>query len=260
MGVSISYGQIPDSTLYRTNKIKEIRSRVHMVGFTHETDTCLFSIKKINEYGQPTYVLTDYNCQGWNVKNELRYQYNENNHLIGMETLQNDVLMNKVEMEVDSFGRVTRERNTIYDPFMVVEITNEYYGNDKLADSMKTTNIAKEDTTHTLTRYTYINNKLKSSETIDIDKSRPVNSLKNKYDEKGRLVREEFIYFLGYDNDNITKLQYNDKDQVIRTQSELDKIAAQFYYDKTGLLKLTHYFNKFESLEREMWHEYTFYE
>jgi len=249
-----------DSTLYRTNKVKEVKSWVHVVGFESTNDTCLFTTKKLNSQGLPTYININYGCQGWNNVTEIKYTYNENYQMVGMETIRNDELLNTVSLEVDSLGRVTRETNTVYDPFEVVVGHNTYFGDGVLADSMHTLTVVKGDTNYTRTVYTYLNGKLKKSQMVDIVNNKPINHLTNKYDSKGRLIREEFIYFLGYDNDNITKLEYNWKDQVVKTHSELDKIAAHFYYNNIGLPVLTHYFNKFESLEREMWHKYLFYE
>lgn len=263
VGLVLSLGsmaQIPDSTLYRTNKVKEVNSWVHVVGFNLRNDTCLFSTKKINPAGLPTYIKMDYNCQGWDVVSEVEYEYNALNQLVGITNFRNQQVMNKAVFEVDSFGRVIHETNTVYDPHNVINVYNTYYGSSKQADSMFTTQIVGEDTTLTRTVYTYVNEKLKKSETVDVSKNKPVNTLTNKYDQKGRLVREEFIYFLGYDNDNITKFEYNPKGQISITKSELDNVAAHFFYSKDGLPALTHYYNKFESLEREVWHKYTYYE
>ena len=70
----------------------------------------------------------------------------------------------------------------------------------------------------------------------------------------------EFIYFLGYDNDDITVFEYNDKDQIVKTKSELTDLVAEFYYNKAGLPIKTFYYNKFGTLEREVWYKYEYYE
>ncbi|MFT5512544.1 MAG: hypothetical protein ACI8SE_000942, partial [Bacteroidia bacterium] len=133
-------------------------------------------------------------------------------------------------------------------------------GDGALADSMYVAEVSGEDTSYFLTKYTYLNNKLLKSNTINTVTNKPVNMLTNRYDSKGRMTRSEFIYFLGYDNDDITRFEYNVKGQISKTKSELTDLVAEFYYDENGLPKKTFYYNKFGSLEREVWYKYAYYE
>lgn len=252
--------QVHDSTLYRQNKVKEIESWVHVLAFTKSNDTCLNVVKKINPAGHPTYIQTNYNCLGWDMKNEIYYTYNDRYDVTGIRTLQNDNLVSDLTIKVDSFGRILEEVNQFADPPVTVRIRNKYFGEGPLSDSVYTVEVSGPDTTYFMSTNTYQNGQLLKSNTVDVITNKPVNMLTNRYDETGKLTRSEFIYFLGYDNDVITKYTYNEKGQIFRTESELDNIAAEFYYDKKGLPVKVFYYNKFGALEREVWHKYKYYE
>jgi hypothetical protein len=253
-------GQVHDSTLYRQNKVKSVSSWVHMLAFEKSNDTCLTTIKKLNQQGTPTYIKMDYRCQGWDVMNELKYTYDENNFMTGLTTLQNDQIISDLKVQVDSFGRIVTETNTFYDPYNVVRVRNVYFGDGPNADSMYTVEINDIDTIYFLTTYVYVGEKLLKSNMTNASTNKPVNMLTYRYDQKGRLTRSEFIYFLGYDNDDITNFDYNDKNQIIKTKSDLTDLVAEFYYSPNGLPVKTFYYNKFGTLEREMWYKYEFYE
>jgi len=256
----IAVGQVHDTTLYRQNKVKSVSTWVHMIAFEKSNDTCLSSVKELNKFGSPTYVKMDYHCQGWDVVNELKYTYDANGHMQGLTTIQNDQVISKLNVTVDSFGRILTEKNTFYEPYTEIEVRNLYFGDGPNADSMYAAEVSGTDTTYFMTKYTYADGKLLKSNTTNATTNKPVNMLTNRYDKKGRLVRSEFIYFLGYDNDNITKYEYNEKDQIIKTKSELTDLVAEFYYTDTGLPTKTFYYNKFGALEREVWYKYTYYE
>ncbi|MCO4818559.1 MAG: hypothetical protein KC517_02965 [Bacteroidetes bacterium] len=256
----LSIGQVHDTTMYRQNKVKSVSTWVHMIAFEKSNDTCLTTVKEINRQGSPTYVKMDYHCQGWDVINELKYTYDENYFMSGLTTLQNDQIISELVVTVDSFGRILTEKNKFYEPFTEVEVRNMYFGEGKDADSMYAAEVSGTDTTYFMTKYTYGNSKLLKSNTTNATTNKPVNMLTNRYDQKGRLIRSEFIYFLGYDNDNITKYEYNNKDQIIKTKSELTDLVAEFYYTKDSLPTKTFYYNKFGALEREVWYKYTYYE
>ncbi len=257
---SSSFGQVHDTTLYRQNKVKEVNMWVHVVAFTKSNDTCLFTTKKINRHGSPTNVVVNYNCQGWDVVTELDYTYNDKNQMTGLKTMKNDQLMSHLTMKLDDYGRILEEENIFSEPFSILRVKNKYFGDGMFADSMYSAEINNGDTSYLKTTFVYDDDKLLKSNTINTDSNKAVSMLTNKYDEKGRLVRAQFIYFLSYDNDDITKFEYNEKDQIIRTESELSDIAAEFYYDKSGLPIKTFYFNKFGSLEREVWYKYEYYD
>lgn len=231
-----------------------------MMAFEKSNDTCLTTTKLINEKGSPTYIKMDYHCQGWDVITELKYTYSENNEVTGLTTIRNDQIVSELKMELDSFGRIRSETNTFFDPYGLVEVRNVYFGDGKNADSVYTVEINNLDTTYLLTKNTYIDGKLLKTTTTDAYTNKAVNMLTNRYDSKGRLTRAEFIYFLGYDNDDITQFEYNEKDQIIKTKSELSDLVAEFYYSKEGLPIKTFYYNKFGSLEREVWLKYEYYE
>lgn len=252
--------QVHDTTLYRQNNVKSVSTWVHMLAFEKSNDTCLSSVKHLNKKGSPTYVKMDYHCQGWDVINELKYTYNDQNDMVGLTTIRNDQVVSELTMTVDSFGRIRTEKNTFYEPYGTMEVRNVYFGEGKLADSVFTVEISDTDTTYLVTKNTYAGEKLLKSNTVDANSNKAINMLTNRYDEKGRLTRSEFIYFLGYDNDDITKYEYNDKDQIVRTKSELTDLVAEFYYNKQGLPIKTFYYNKFGTLEREVWYKYEFYE
>lgn len=254
------FSQVEDSVLYRKNQVREVQSWVHVTAFENSNDTCLLSTKKVNERGLPTYVKMDYNCQGWDLISEAKYTYDEKYNLTGIQIINNDLISVNTTMKVDDLGRIVYEKTDYYDPASTVEIFYTHYGKTRFADSTFTTEITGGDTTTTKTVYTYLNGKLKRSDIVDIGKSKPVSSLTNKYDGNMKLLRSEYIYFQGYDRDNITKYTYNEKGQIRRTESELDDVAAEFYYDDSGLPIVVYYFNKFGSLERQVWHKYQYYE
>jgi hypothetical protein len=256
----MALGQVHDTTLYRQNNVKAVNTWVHMLGFEKSNDTCLSTVKKLNTFGSPTYVKMDYHCQGWDVVNELKYTYDSHNFMSGLTTLQNDQVISELKVTVDTFGRILTEKNAFYEPYTEVEVRNMYFGDGALADSMYVAEVSGEDTSYFLTKYTYLNNKLLKSNTINTVTNKPVNMLTNRYDSKGRMTRSEFIYFLGYDNDDITRFEYNVKGQISKTKSELTDLVAEFYYDENGLPKKTFYYNKFGSLEREVWYKYAYYE
>jgi len=256
----MAFAQIHDTTLYRQNNVKSVSQWVHMLGFEKSNDTCLSNVKHINKKGSPTYIKIDYHCQGWDIITELRYTYNDNNDVTGLSTIRNDEVISDLKMELDSFGRIRTEINTFFDPPGQVEVRNVYFGEGKNADSVYTVEINDKDTTYLVTKNTYVGDNLLKSNTTDVNANKPVNMLTNRYDKKGRIARTEFIYFLGYDNDDITLFEYNEKDQIIKTKSELTDLAAEFYYDKSGLPIKTFYYNKFGTLEREVWYKYEYYE
>ena len=99
----LSIGQVHDTTMYRQNKVKSVSTWVHMIAFEKSNDTCLSAVKEINKQGSPTYVKMDYHCQGWDVINELKYTYDENNFMSGLTTLQNDQVISELAVTVDSF-------------------------------------------------------------------------------------------------------------------------------------------------------------
>jgi hypothetical protein len=249
--------QIHDSTLYRKHNVKSVSQWVHMVAFEQSNDTCLSTVKKISRSGSPTYLKMDYHCQGWDIINEIKYTYDKNNYVVGMTTLQNDKIISELKITVDTFGRILTEENTFFEPSGFVQVKNVYFGDGPNPDSMYSVEVTGEDTVYFLTTHTYANGQLMKSNTIDASSNKAVNMLTNRYDTKGRMTRAEFIYFLGYDNDNITRFEYNEKDQIIKTRSELTDLVAEFYY---GLPMKTFYYNKFGSLERELWYKYEYYE
>jgi hypothetical protein len=255
-----SNAQDHDSTLYRRNNVKTVNLWTHIVGFETTRDTCLSTVKKIDKNGNPTYIKMDYRCQGWDVVNELNYTYDENNNVVGLTTLQNNVVISDLSMTVDSFGRILTEKNTFFDPPGMVQVKNLYFGEGQYTDSMYSVEVDGTDTTYLFSTYTFANNQLVKSSTINALTNKPVNSLNNRYDAKGRLIRAEFIYFLGYDNDDITKFEYNEKDQISKTVSELTDLAAEFFYTSDGLPAKSFYYNKFGTLEREIWYKYEYYE
>ena len=257
---SIGFTQTSDSALYRTNNVKSVETWVRMVGFEKSNDTCLSSVKDVNKKGQPTYIKMDYHCQGWDIVNEIKYEYNDKGHLTRILTEQNEQIISNLNMTTDEFGRTIREENTFFEPSATVIVQNKYFGPVDKPDSMFTVEINNGDTLYLRTDYTYVDGRLKKSQTMNTVENKAVNMVSNRYDEKGRMVRSEFIYFLGYDSDNITRFEYNDKDQIVKTKDELNNLAAEFYYDETGLPVKAFYYNKFGALERETWFRYKYFD
>ncbi len=262
IGVTVltASSQVEDSVLYRKHNIREVQSWVHITAFENSNDTCLLSTKNLNERGLPTYVKMDYNCQGWNLISEAFYTYDERFNLTGIKIVNNDQISTNTVMKPDSLGRTVYEKTEYFDPAGTIEISYVHYGDTRFPDSTITTEINGIDTTVTRAVNTYVNGKMKRSDIVDISKSKPVSSLSNKYDAQMRLIRSEYIFFQGYDRDNITKYTYNTKGQISKTESELDDLKAEFYYDDNGLPIVVYYFNKFGSLERQVWHKYQYYE
>lgn len=256
-----TYGQIPDSTLYRMNKVKKVNSWMHVIGFETTDDTCLFAVKEINKYGNPTYIKIDYSCQGWDILNEIKYTYDSNQNVIAVEAFNNGLIASKISKKLDKYGRAIEENNVFMEPYTEIKVKNRYFGDTKLADSMYTMEINNGDTLYTRTAFTYEKGKLVRSETVDITKNAPVNTLTNKYDKRDRLIKSQFIYFLGYDNDVITEFSYNEKNQIVQTKSELEEVASEFFYNsKNGLLIMTRHYNRFGTPEKDILHKYEFYE
>lgn len=253
------FAQYDDSAVYRVNKVKHIESWVHFLQFENSNDTCLFEVKEVNQKGFLTFVKQDYMCYGSQVVSETKFEYDANDRVSVVTSTQNDNLISQTKLFYNAAGKIVREETKVIEPYLMQIITHQYFGPSKTPDSLISVQINNGDTTQFKTIFTYKNGKQTRAEMVDITNNQPVSKHVNKYDSKGRMIRDEFILMQSYDNDDITNFTYNEKGQIFRSQSEISKIAAEFYYGKSGLLSKTFYYNKFETLEREVWHKYTYW-
>jgi len=232
---------------------------VHFLQFKNSNDTCLFEVKEVNSKGLLTSIRQNYMCYGSQVLAETTFEYDAKDRVSVVTSTQNDNLISQTKLAYNTVGKISREETKVIDPYLIQINTNQYFGPDKTPDSLITVQVNNADTTRFKTTFTYEKGKQTRAEMVDLTNSQPVSKHVNKYDSKGRMVRDEFILMQSYDNDDITDFTYNEKGQIFKSQSEISKIAAEFYYDKKGLLLKTFYYNKFEALEREVWHKYTYW-
>lgn len=252
-------GQYEDTALWRKFKVKEVISRVNFLQFENSNDTCLFETKQVDQNGLVTSLKQNYHCHGWGIVAETRMQYDEKNRINYISAMQNDQVASNTKLWYDEEGRVRREEIKTFEPYATTIISHRYFGKVGSPDSMLTTQVINGDTAILRTSYTYEGGKQIRAEVVDITHAKPVSKRVNKYDKRGNLVRDEFILMQSYEDDEITLISYDSENRITRSESELHKTAAEFYY-QDSLLRQTFYYNKFGTLERKVFHQYTFWE
>ncbi|MCB0734737.1 MAG: hypothetical protein H6608_03575 [Flavobacteriales bacterium] len=258
--MNAALAQVEDTTLYRTHKISEVQSWVYINKFENSNDTCLFETKTINEKGWITHIKQDYHCHGWDVIAEVNYQYNDKGDPTMITTYKNDNVESIVRLWYNDDHQVIREETKYMEPYVLLLVTNQYFGDPSSPDSLIAIQVRNGDSTIFKTTYQYANGKEVRADVVDVTNSKPFSSMVSKYDSRNRLKRSEYLMFQIYDNDEITLLEYNEKDQVSMSKSELNNTSARFWYDKRGLMIKTMYYNRFEELEREVWHRFKYRE
>ncbi|MBI1306469.1 MAG: hypothetical protein GC181_07635 [Bacteroidetes bacterium] len=258
---SNAIAQNDDSTLYKKLRVSRVESWVHVLAFENSNDTCLIEVKEIDSNGLMTYVKHDFHCYGYDEIAETRLKYNESGWPVNIVNHSNDRVTSISKMEYNEHGQVVKEETTYYEPeFVLLILVHQYFGKPQKPDSMITTEIKNGDTTLYRTTYLY-NQKSGKQARIDV---RDISNGKNisgqvfRYDEKNRLVHDEYVMYQVYDNDEITNITYNEKNQIVKTKSDINNTAAEFFYQKNGLMFKTLYYNKFEAMDREVWYKYTF--
>lgn len=255
------YAQNSDSTLYRTHKVKKVVTRLKLPLLAHSNDTCTYIVQKVNEYGLLTSLYQNNNCLGWGTVAETLFEYDSLQRLVGIESLVNDKVQSVIQFELDSFGRILVERLKYFgDEIEERTTTTMYFGVGKMEDSsMATTHFGDQIIVRKTVNF-YANQKLVKAEVRDGDTDKMVSMLVMKYLENGKLFRYEYTDFESYDNDEVTEYKYNEEDQLSRSDDILYGTAGDFYYYKNGLLGKVFYYNKFGQMDKEMLHEYEFYE
>ena len=175
-------------------------------------------------------------------------------------TYKNDNVESIVRLWYNDDHQVIREETKYMEPYVLLLVTNQYFGDPSSPDSLIAIQVRNGDSTIFKTTYQYANGKEVRADVVDVTNSKPFSSMVSKYDSRNRLKRSEYLMFQIYDNDEITLLEYNEKDQVSMSKSELNNTSARFWYDKRGLMIKTMYYNRFEELEREVWHRFKYRE
>ncbi|MFT4522192.1 MAG: hypothetical protein ACI8ZN_001132 [Bacteroidia bacterium] len=256
-----AFAQHSDTALYRRNKIKKITSYVHFNGFENSNDTCLYEVKEMNQSGKITRIWRNYSCNGYDMAVEIKYSYNKTGqHIIKSEIFQNNTHADISEFIINEFGQTAEVHTQIFEPFGNVHVYHSYFGPLETPDSMLTMEITNGDTTHLKTEYNYVAGFIKSTNMVDVSNNKPMHNTSLKYDSKSRMIKSTFVHFQLDDQNEITELTYNTLDQVVESRSDISAISAKFYYDKNGNLILTQYFNKFKTLEREVWNTFEIYD
>ena len=252
--------QYEDTAVYRKNRVKTVESWVNFMQFENSEDTCLYEIKRVNEMGLPTYLKQDYNCHGWDMIAESSIEYDDKGRITHITNTQNDLLSSDSKMWYDEHNRVIREESKYIEPYALILVTNQYFGPEQEPDSMISIWVTNGDSIRFRSVFTYELGKITREDLVDMTEGKPVSSRALEYDIEQRLIRDKFILMQSYDEDQITKFEYNDDGGIFRTSSEINKTAAEFYYNSAKLLVKTFYYNKFETMERQVWHKYTFWE
>lgn len=258
-GFFTAQSQVADTTTYRLNKVKEVQSFVHFLGFERQ-DTCLFQVRNIDSFGKIEKDYINYGCQGWNMTNTTHITYDSFHQIIKIRYDENDEESSEMRFAYDELGRAVLEINQIWNPYSTSITQYTYFGPLGREDSVYVLQIIDGDSSHFKTINSYKNDLLKKSETYEGATGKIISMYTKKYDEQNRPVRTETYLFREDGRDAITNIVYDRNGRVGETNDEVSELAAHFFYDENGLLALTHYFNRFGSLEREVWHKYLFYE
>ena len=251
--------QYEDTAVWRTHKVKTVESWVNFLQFENSNDTCLYEVKQVNPLGKLTHLKQNYNCHGWDMIAESTFEYDDLGRLTLISVIQNDNAVSTTKWRYDEFGRVVNEESKYFEPYALVLVTNEYYGPPNEPDSMISIRVTNGDTVVFRSSFEYNNGDQIREDLVDITNDEPVSSHSMQYDNEHRVIRDKFVMMQSYDEDEITQIEYKNG-RISRSSSEINKTAAEFWYSQNGLLKQTFYYNKFETLERKVWHKYTFWE
>jgi hypothetical protein len=254
------YAQYEDTSSWKLNKVKGVESWVNFLQFENSNDTCLYELKKINEAGKMTFLRQDYKCHGWQMVAETRFEYDVQGRLTLINIIQNDNLMSNTKWWYDEAGRVVKEESKYTEPYALILVSNVYFGPEDSPDSMLSIRVTNGDTIIYRSHFQYRNGDLAREDVVDITNAQPISSHSMQYDSMHRMIRDKMIMMQSYDEDEITNIEYNAEGWISRSQSEINTTAAEFYYHKNGLVAKTFYYNKFETMERQVWHKYTFWE
>jgi hypothetical protein len=218
-------------------------------------------VQQVNEFGLLTSLYQNSNCLGWGTAVETLFEYDSLRRLVGIQSLVNDKVQSVIKFELDSFGRILTERLAYFGDEVEERTTNTvYFGKGRLEDSSVATTQFEGQQIVRRTKNFYDNQKLVKTEVRDGESDKMVSMVVMKYQKDGKLFRYEYTDFESFDSDEVTEYKYNEEGQLSRSDDILYGTAGDFYYYKNGLLGKVFYYNKFGQMDKEMLHEYEFYE